>query len=237
MLPLWPFVVSPLGAFTTPRGTHIPQVDGVKGWETGIKVQHCHVNGWTTAILQSERAASHMPLREDFSGFQSPCVWDFGRERKRRTYTKSVTNPFPTSIGLSASQYHRFTTPHPHVQSWLVSKQTCVCDVYCSPAWGFAIERTVSSWKSAVEPAIRAQCWLRTDLLVTIEKGPREKTSQVVVKIAQRARFLLGIDCVLLILCVTDCSLEVRNASCEAGLWTKPKKLSTGTQGILWWKQ
>lgn len=167
MLSLWPFVV-------TPPWDSYSTVWQSKGWETSVKVEHCHVNGWTTANLQSERTASHVPLKEDLNNVSHRMrLWVFKWRRIKGTYTKSATNPFPTSISLSTFQYHWFTTPHPHVQCWLASKQTCVCDVYC-----FWLEVLPLSIQFHHEKYCWIhQSWWRTDLFVTTEKAQGGKNT------------------------------------------------------------
>lgn len=103
-------------------------------------------------------------------------VWVFEWWRKKKeTYTKSITNPFPTSIRLSTSQYHWLTTLH--VQHWLASIQTCVCDVYC-----FWLEVLPMS----VQCHHEKYCWnthqstelIKNRSVCNNRKGPRKKSKQ-----------------------------------------------------------
>lgn len=89
MHPRWPLVVSPPCAFATPPWDSYSTGWQSEGWETSIKVQPCHVNGRTTAILLSERTASHMPLKEDFNGVSHRMcvrthVWVFEWRRGKK---------------------------------------------------------------------------------------------------------------------------------------------------------
>lgn len=95
-----------------PRGSLILQVD-CKRWESSIRGVHCrHVNQVTTAILQLKRSALVRLLMADTGEGMHICMHIKKMWKKR----KSVTNPFPTSVGLSSSQYHKFTIPQPHAQ-------------------------------------------------------------------------------------------------------------------------
>lgn len=170
---LWPFVVTPpWDSFST--------VWQNTGWETSVKVEHCHVN----CNFQLERMASHVPLKEDLNDV-SQRMWVF--KWRRIKGTKSATNPFPTRVSLSTFQYHWFTAPHPHVQRCRASKQTCLRCLLVL-AWGFTIKRTVSSWK---------YCWnthpsemMKDRSVCNSREGPRaEKYSWTVVKILQALVF------------------------------------------------
>lgn len=180
MLPLWPLVVSPPSAFTTPPWDSYSTGWQRKGWETSVRVQPRHVNGRTTGVLQSERMASRMPLKEDFNSVSHRmcvCVW---QSKKKKWDSHQPLNWFtPTSIRLSASQHRWFTAPHLHVEHWLASIQTCVCDVYC-----FWLEVLASSIQFHHEK-YRWNTHQSTELInnrsvCNNRKGPRREKKQLI---------------------------------------------------------